>query len=116
MYRFTSLFIVKMLGGIFWLTCLSFPKFFLFVSMVKKSFSWSLTLSLSTQALPSGGIYVFASQLHTHLAGRGVRTILVRGGKELEVVQEDQHFSTHYQVGDSRALFTQRNSTFAHCV
>lgn len=82
----------------------------------KKSFTWSLTLSLSTQALPSGGIYVFASQLHTHLAGRGVRTILVRGGKELEVVQEDQHFSTHYQVGDSRALFTQRNSTFAHCV
>eukprot|EP00064_Thunnus_orientalis_P008424 superscaffoldBa00000999_g8447 len=50
-------------------------------------------------ALPPGGIYIFASQLHTHLAGRGVRTVLVRGGKELEVVQEDQHFSTHYQGG-----------------
>lgn len=50
------------------------------------------------QALPPGGISIFASQLHTHLAGRGVRTVLVRGGKELEVVQEDQHFSTHYQV------------------
>ncbi|KAM9841689.1 dopamine beta-hydroxylase [Aulostomus maculatus] len=49
-------------------------------------------------ALPEGGIYIFASQLHTHLAGRGVRTVLVRGGKELEVVQEDQHFSTHYQT------------------
>ncbi|KAG7223902.1 hypothetical protein INR49_015158 [Caranx melampygus] len=49
-------------------------------------------------ALPPGGIYIFASQLHTHLAGRGVRTVLVRGGKELEVVQEDQHFSTHYQT------------------
>ncbi|XP_068609392.1 dopamine beta-hydroxylase [Brachionichthys hirsutus] len=49
-------------------------------------------------ALPPGGIYIFASQLHTHLAGRGVRTVLVRGGKELEVVQEDKHFSTHYQT------------------
>ncbi|XP_037609304.1 dopamine beta-hydroxylase [Sebastes umbrosus] len=49
-------------------------------------------------AFPPGGIYIFASQLHTHLAGRGVRTVLVRGGKELEVVQEDQHFSTHYQT------------------
>uniref|UniRef100_A0A8C3A2Y6 Dopamine beta-hydroxylase n=1 Tax=Cyclopterus lumpus TaxID=8103 RepID=A0A8C3A2Y6_CYCLU len=48
-------------------------------------------------AFPPGGIHVFASQLHTHLAGRGVRTVLVRGGKELEVVQEDQHFSAHYQ-------------------
>lgn len=26
---------------------------------------------------------------------------MVRGGKELEVVQEDQHFSTHYQVSNS---------------
>ncbi|XP_072228027.1 dopamine beta-hydroxylase [Leuresthes tenuis] len=49
-------------------------------------------------ALPPRGIFIFASQLHTHLAGRGVRTVLVKGGKELEVVQEDQHFSTHYQT------------------
>ncbi|XP_047228295.1 dopamine beta-hydroxylase [Girardinichthys multiradiatus] len=49
-------------------------------------------------ALPQGGIYVFASQLHTHLAGRGVKTVLVRGGKELEVLQDDQHFSTEYQT------------------
>ncbi|CAL8387230.1 unnamed protein product [Boreogadus saida] len=49
-------------------------------------------------ALPPGGIHIFASQLHTHLAGRGVRTVLVRGGVELEVVQEDQHYSTHYQT------------------
>ncbi|XP_060931271.1 dopamine beta-hydroxylase [Limanda limanda] len=56
------------------------------------------TSKCTQAALPSGGIYIFASQLHTHLAGRGVRTVLVRGGKELEVVQEDQHFSTHYQT------------------
>ncbi|TKS84596.1 Dopamine beta-hydroxylase [Collichthys lucidus] len=54
--------------------------------------------AMGAEALPSGGINIFASQLHTHLAGRGVRTVLVRGGKELEVVQEDQHFSTHYQT------------------
>ncbi|XP_034751790.1 dopamine beta-hydroxylase [Etheostoma cragini] len=56
------------------------------------------TSKCTQTALPPGGIYIFASQLHTHLAGRGVRTVLVRGGKELEVVQEDQHFSTHYQT------------------
>uniref|UniRef100_A0A3B4T2N5 Dopamine beta-hydroxylase n=1 Tax=Seriola dumerili TaxID=41447 RepID=A0A3B4T2N5_SERDU len=56
------------------------------------------TSKCTQTALPSGGIYIFASQLHTHLAGHGVRTVLVRGGKELEVVQEDQHFSTHYQT------------------
>uniref|UniRef100_A0A8C9X231 Dopamine beta-hydroxylase n=1 Tax=Sander lucioperca TaxID=283035 RepID=A0A8C9X231_SANLU len=68
------------------------------------------TSKCTQTALPPGGIYIFASQLHTHLAGRGVRTVLVRGGKELEVVQEDQHFSTHYQVSNIRAQFTQRNS------
>ncbi|KAM6902566.1 dopamine beta-hydroxylase [Xenentodon cancila] len=56
------------------------------------------TSKCTQTALPPGGIYVFASQLHTHLAGHGVRTVLVRGGKETEVVQEDQHFSTHYQT------------------
>ncbi|KAM9820161.1 dopamine beta-hydroxylase [Neosynchiropus ocellatus] len=49
-------------------------------------------------ALPQDGIYIFASQLHTHLAGREVRTVLVRGTKEIMVVQEDKHFSTHYQT------------------
>lgn len=56
------------------------------------------TSKCTQTALPPGGIYIFASQLHTHLAGHGVRTVLVRGGKELEVVQEDPHFSTHYQM------------------
>ncbi|XP_061555239.1 dopamine beta-hydroxylase [Phycodurus eques] len=56
------------------------------------------TSKCTRTALPRGGIFIFASQLHTHLAGRGVRTVLVRGGKEVEVVQEDQHFSTHYQT------------------
>lgn len=86
-----------------------------FWSLKHKNLGWglilkSLFLCLSVQAFPPGGIYIFASQLHTHLAGRGVRTVLVRGGKELEVVQEDQHFSTHYQVSNSRGEFTQRNS------
>ncbi|XP_030623764.1 dopamine beta-hydroxylase [Chanos chanos] len=56
------------------------------------------TAKCTQTALPAGGIYIFASQLHTHLAGRAVRTVLVRGGREVEVVQEDKHFSTHYQI------------------
>ncbi|CAL1569977.1 unnamed protein product [Knipowitschia caucasica] len=49
-------------------------------------------------ALPKEGIYVFASQLHTHLAGRAVRTTLIREGKEVEVLSQDPHFSAHYQM------------------
>lgn len=95
-------------------TCLqsaAYFKFFVFLAQRSwlhsdlKETSFPLS-ALLIQALPTGGIYIFASQLHTHLAGRGVRTVLVRRGKELEVVQEDQHFSTHYQV---RARFTHRN-------
>uniref|UniRef100_A0A8C5H6L5 Dopamine beta-hydroxylase n=1 Tax=Gouania willdenowi TaxID=441366 RepID=A0A8C5H6L5_GOUWI len=56
------------------------------------------TSKCTKTALPPRGIFVFASQLHTHLAGRAVRTVLVRGDKEIELVQEDQHFSTHYQT------------------
>ncbi|KAM9323410.1 dopamine beta-hydroxylase-like [Pholidichthys leucotaenia] len=56
------------------------------------------TSKCTQTALPPGGIYIFASQLHTHLAGRGVRTVLVKGSREVEVVQEDPHFSTHYQT------------------
>uniref|UniRef100_A0A3Q2QMA9 Dopamine beta-hydroxylase n=1 Tax=Fundulus heteroclitus TaxID=8078 RepID=A0A3Q2QMA9_FUNHE len=63
------------------------------------------TSKCTRTALPPGGIYVFASQLHTHLAGRGVKTVLVRGGKELEVVQEDQHFSTDYQEGTVHIIY-----------
>ncbi|XP_016413252.1 dopamine beta-hydroxylase-like [Sinocyclocheilus rhinocerous] len=56
------------------------------------------TAKCTQTALPVGGVHIFASQLHTHLAGLGVRTVLVRGGREVEVVQEDKHFSTHYQI------------------
>uniref|UniRef100_W5M446 Dopamine beta-hydroxylase n=1 Tax=Lepisosteus oculatus TaxID=7918 RepID=W5M446_LEPOC len=52
----------------------------------------------TSQALSPEGIKVFASQLHTHLTGRSVRTALVRQGREVEILQEDNHFSTHYQI------------------
>uniref|UniRef100_A0A3P8WJ24 Dopamine beta-hydroxylase n=1 Tax=Cynoglossus semilaevis TaxID=244447 RepID=A0A3P8WJ24_CYNSE len=51
-------------------------------------------------ALPKEGILIFASQLHAHLAGRALRTVLVRGGKEVEVVKEDKHFSTYYHLNN----------------
>ncbi|KAL4617381.1 dopamine beta-hydroxylase [Arapaima gigas] len=56
------------------------------------------TSKCTQTALPPGGINIFASQLHTHLAGHKVRTVLVRGGREMEIVQEDKHYSAHYQV------------------
>ncbi|KAJ1078282.1 hypothetical protein K5549_016853, partial [Capra hircus] len=36
-------------------------------------------------ALPPSGIHIFASQLHTHLTGRKVVTVLARDGRETEV-------------------------------
>lgn len=50
------------------------------------------------QALPAAGIRIFASQLHTHLAGRKVVTVLSRDGKERQVVNADGHYSPHFQV------------------
>lgn len=51
------------------------------------------------QALPESGIHIFASQLHTHLTGRSVVTVLARGGQEMEIVNRDNHYSPHFQVG-----------------
>ncbi|KAG8509447.1 Dopamine beta-hydroxylase [Galemys pyrenaicus] len=48
-------------------------------------------------ALPPSGIHIFASQLHTHLTGRKVVTVLARGGREREVVNRDDHYSPHFQ-------------------
>lgn len=51
------------------------------------------------QALPPSGIHIFASQLHTHLTGRKVVTVLARDGRERAVVNRDNHYSPHFQVG-----------------
>ncbi|XP_066188952.1 dopamine beta-hydroxylase [Sylvia atricapilla] len=48
-------------------------------------------------ALPAAGIRIFASQLHTHLAGRKVVTVLSRDGRERQVVNADGHYSPHFQ-------------------
>ncbi|XP_004613476.2 dopamine beta-hydroxylase [Sorex araneus] len=48
-------------------------------------------------ALPPAGIRIFASQLHTHLSGRTVETVLLRDGRERELVNRDPHYSPHFQ-------------------
>ncbi|ESO05950.1 hypothetical protein HELRODRAFT_64253, partial [Helobdella robusta] len=48
-------------------------------------------------ALPSKGIYVFSSQLHTHLTGMKIYTKHIRGGIELPELNRDDHYSPHYQ-------------------
>ncbi|XP_018419215.1 PREDICTED: dopamine beta-hydroxylase [Nanorana parkeri] len=48
-------------------------------------------------ALPPDGIHIFASQLHTHLTGQSVTTVIARDGKEVGVVNVDKHFSPHFQ-------------------
>ncbi|CAD6205683.1 GSCOCG00009965001-RA-CDS [Cotesia congregata] len=47
--------------------------------------------------LPQNGIYVFGSQLHTHLTGTTVRTRHIRNGNELSPLNYDNHYSTHFQ-------------------
>ncbi|XP_051022597.1 dopamine beta-hydroxylase [Acomys russatus] len=48
-------------------------------------------------ALPPSGIHIFASQLHTHLTGRKVVTVLARNGTERQIVNRDNHYSPHFQ-------------------
>ncbi|XP_003795019.1 dopamine beta-hydroxylase [Otolemur garnettii] len=48
-------------------------------------------------ALSPPGIHIFASQLHTHLTGRKVVTVLARDGREREIVNRDNHYSPHFQ-------------------
>ncbi|XP_038638533.1 dopamine beta-hydroxylase [Scyliorhinus canicula] len=55
------------------------------------------TAECTQQSLPVSGIHIFASQLHTHLAGTKVKTVLVQGGVELDIVNADGHYSTHFQ-------------------
>ncbi|KAF7378854.1 hypothetical protein HZH66_015088 [Vespula vulgaris] len=47
--------------------------------------------------LSQSGIYVFGSQLHTHLTGTKVVTRHFRDGKELPLLNYDNHYSTHFQ-------------------
>ncbi|XP_052224126.1 dopamine beta-hydroxylase-like [Dreissena polymorpha] len=47
--------------------------------------------------LPESGIFIYASQLHTHLTGRRVYTKHVRLGQELPELNRDNHYSPHFQ-------------------
>ncbi|XP_058445069.1 tyramine beta-hydroxylase isoform X1 [Malaya genurostris] len=48
-------------------------------------------------ALPSDGITIFGSQLHTHLRGVRILTRHFRNGVELREVNRDDFYSHHYQ-------------------
>ncbi|XP_046542987.1 dopamine beta-hydroxylase-like [Haliotis rubra] len=47
--------------------------------------------------VPSRGIHIFASQLHTHLTGKKVYTRHVRDDRELPELNRDNHYSPHFQ-------------------
>ena len=47
--------------------------------------------------MPTVGIHIFASQLHTHGTGIEVETRHFRDGQELPEVNRDPHYSTHFQ-------------------
>ncbi|XP_065570089.1 dopamine beta-hydroxylase-like isoform X4 [Artemia franciscana] len=47
--------------------------------------------------LPQNGITVFGSQLHTHLTGKRVMTRHIRNGRELPPLNQDLHYSPHFQ-------------------
>ncbi|XP_077707417.1 dopamine beta-hydroxylase [Canis aureus] len=55
------------------------------------------TAKCTQAALPPLGIRIFASQLHTHLTGTKVVTMLVRDGQEIEIVNRDDHYSPNFQ-------------------
>ncbi|CAB3368735.1 Hypothetical predicted protein [Cloeon dipterum] len=48
-------------------------------------------------SLDQEGIVIFASQLHTHLTGTRVETRHIRDGREQPLLNQDRHYSTHFQ-------------------
>ncbi|CAF1000533.1 unnamed protein product [Brachionus calyciflorus] len=58
----------------------------------------SVCFSDCTQTfLPEDGITVFGGNFHTHLAGRALRTHLIRDGKLVKYLFDDQHYDFNYQ-------------------
>ncbi|CAL4068303.1 unnamed protein product, partial [Meganyctiphanes norvegica] len=53
--------------------------------------------SCTALGLPSMGIYMIASQLHTHLTGVRAWTKHYRSHQELPELNRDDHYSTHFQ-------------------
>lgn len=66
---------------------------------MKESFELSshCIAECTSVGLPQSGIHVFASQLHTHLTGTRVITRHIRDGQELQPLNYDDHYSTHFQ-------------------
>ncbi|KAL3115775.1 hypothetical protein niasHT_007780 [Heterodera trifolii] len=50
-----------------------------------------------TQKFPIGGIFIFASQLHSHLTGRKLHSSVIRGGSKVTEINRDDHYSPHWQ-------------------
>lgn len=55
------------------------------------------TAGCTRAALPPEGITIFASQLHTHLTGIRVWTRHIREAAELPLLNQDNHYSQHFQ-------------------
>lgn len=52
---------------------------------------------LKSSNLPKGGINIFATLLHTHLAGRATWTKHIRNGKELPEIARDDNYDFNFQ-------------------
>ena len=50
-----------------------------------------------TQSIGDGEIRVFANLLHSHLLGYGIKTRVVRQGKELPPMAQDNNYDFNYQ-------------------
>ncbi|KXJ22553.1 DBH-like monooxygenase protein 1-like [Exaiptasia diaphana] len=58
--------------------------------------------ALKNSPLPEGGIKIFSSNLHTHLAGRAAWTQHIRNGVELPEIDRDDNYDFNFQ--DARTL------------
>ncbi|CAF0866815.1 unnamed protein product, partial [Brachionus calyciflorus] len=58
----------------------------------------SICYSECTQnSFPDDGVTVYAGNFHTHLAGRALRAYLMRDGKLVKYLFDDQHYDFNYQ-------------------
>merc|ERR1711963_635306 len=50
-----------------------------------------------SEALGDSEIYIFSNMLHSHLAGRKLRTRMIRNGQELPPIAQDNNYDFNYQ-------------------
>ena len=66
-------------------------------------------ISNNNKSINGNELRFFASFPHAHTTGNGIKTNLVRNGKEVANVIEDDNYDFNFQVKLSKTIYTEDN-------